>query len=95
MISRTFLSFGDEYRVFYPSSDQVEKKEYPEASKYTFLDFLVNNDHYRLFQKLYQAINTNTSMPHTISCQKLPSSMEVEERKAMKVNERNLDCISI
>jgi hypothetical protein len=73
----------------------VEKKEYPEASKYTFLDFLVNNDHYRLFQKLYQAINTNTSMPHTISCQELPSSMEVEERKAMEVNERNLDCISI
>jgi len=62
---------------------------------YTFLDFLLNNNQYRLFQKLYQAINTNTTKPHTISCQELPSSMEVEERKAMEADERSLDCISI
>ena len=38
------------------------KKDYLEATNYTFLDFLLNNNHYRLFNKLYQTILTEYSI---------------------------------
>jgi hypothetical protein len=34
-------------------------RHYPEAKNYTFLDFLLNNRHFKLFQKLYLMINQN------------------------------------
>jgi hypothetical protein len=60
------------------------KKDYPEATNYTFLDFLLNNNHYRLFNKLYQTIITNIALnkENSRQFQHTPSgieNMEVDE----------------
>ena len=35
------------------------RKNYPQAKNYTYLDFLLNNRHFKLFQELYLKINRN------------------------------------
>ncbi|MEY3404294.1 MAG: hypothetical protein RLZZ86_3916, partial [Cyanobacteriota bacterium] len=35
------------------------RKNYPQAKNYTYLDFLLNNRHFKLFQELYLKINKN------------------------------------
>ena len=44
--------------VYYQMEKIRLQRRYPGATNYTFLDFLLNNNHFRLFNTLYQAIST-------------------------------------
>jgi hypothetical protein len=67
------------------------QSQYPEATNYTFLDFLLNNNHYRLFHQLYQAINASTVESQNSNHE--PSTPPgLEERRNMEMDKERLDC---
>ena len=66
--------------IYYQMEKIRLQSRYPEATNYTFLDFLLNNNHYRLFNTLYKAINTNAATSQINSPQKSFNLPRVEER---------------
>jgi hypothetical protein len=68
------------------------KTQYPEATNYTFLDFLLNNNHYRLFYQLYQTINANAEIIQNDSPRESLGTRGVEERRTLDINENGLIC---
>ena len=66
--------------IYYQMEKIRLQSRYPEATNYTFLDFLLNNNHYRLFNTLYKAIKTNAATSQINSPQKSFNLPRVEER---------------
>ena len=68
------------------------QSQYPEATNYTFLDFLLNNNHYRLFYQLYQALNASAIKSQIDSSQESSNLPRVEERRNVEMDIDRLDC---